>query len=69
MIFADDLKIKVYNNPNEKFWSFDGDFLTVYNEKNEPTVKYVERILDFNGKWHLSGRFMKTDNGWRHYLE
>lgn len=44
IIFVDDGSIKNYNNDNERFWSYDGIFLTVYNKSKVATLKYVERI-------------------------
>ena len=59
--------ISVYDSEHERFWSFDGMFLTVMNWKKQPNVKYVDARRDFYGKWHLQGMYI-GNQGWRHYL-
>ena len=68
MKFKSPNTIALYTHDNEKYWSFDGKFLTVHSSTNVPTTKYVKVFVDIFGKFHLEGRFLLADNGWRHYL-
>ena len=68
MKFQSPNTISLYTDNNEKYWTFDGKFLIVYSSTHVPTVKYVKMIVDIFGKFHLEGRFLLYNNGWRHYL-
>ena len=68
MTFLSPNLIGIYVNNNERFWSFDGTFLNVFSNTNVFTAKYVGVTVDIFGKFHLEGRFLLLNNGWRHYL-
>ena len=73
MKFERDGTISGYQNPNEVFWSFNGNVLHIYDSEDVLSCKFVNTINDFFGKWHLSGRFLlevknPVHYGWEHYL-
>lgn len=56
-----------FNDFNTKYWTFDGLFLYVLNQKKVVTLKYTNSFRDYYGKWRLDGRFIPS-SGWFHYL-
>ena len=73
MKFERDGTISGYINPNEAYWSFNGNILHIYSSDDVLSCKFVNTINDYFGKWHLNGRFLleitdPTLAGWEHYL-
>ena len=70
MQFRPDGKIGIYDNPNERRWTFKSTngFLHFWGDKNKLTCKFVNTWIDGFGKWHATGRFLLSDNGWTHYI-
>ena len=70
MQFLPDGKIGIYNNRDERRWTFksNNDFLEFWGDSNKVTCKFVNTWIDGFGKWHATGRFRILNNGWTHYL-
>ena len=70
MTLKHDGTVSEYNNYNERFWTFDGRYLTLLNGSKKPTCKFIFAFRDYYGKWRLNGRFLIGNTiGWEHYLE
>ena len=56
-----------YYHPNETYWEFDGNCLTVLSADKNTRCKYVQAWRDYYGKWQMQGVF-NWEKGHRHYL-
>jgi hypothetical protein len=69
MTFGPEGKITTYQHTNEAYWELDSDsILTISDIDYSPTCRFIKFFRDFDGRWHLEGRFIPLDNGWKHYL-
>ena len=51
----------------EKYWKFEDGMLIALDKDKKPTTKFVHTFKDQNGKWHLEGRFMHHEGGFRNF--
>jgi hypothetical protein len=65
--FEADGTITLYNNFNEKFWTFDGKVVTLLNGHRHPTARLHHQFRDGYGKWHVRGPFLHRNN-WEHLI-
>jgi len=67
--FNENGKITLYDNNNERTWTIDTQgSLVIKRGDGVVSTKFVHAYRDYFGKWHLEGRFLLTNNGWRHYI-